>query len=227
MVVYGKQTFLYILERHPEIIEEVILSKEVEKSLFNKLVKLNRKIIKIDNKKAQALSKNSNHQGFFLRVKEFELSSFASVKESDLIVVLVGVTDIGNIGSIVRSCYALGVDALVTTNIKNLNTEGVARSSVGALFDTALCNHNNIFDLINELKHSGFTLYGSSAKGEDIRDTQFAKNSKKALFMGSESAGIPSKVESKLDTILSIKMSNDFNSLNVATATAIMIDRMR
>ena len=65
MIIYGKQVVLYVLDRHPNLIEEVMFSKDIEPKLFKRFTSLNKKIIKLDNKKAQSLAKGGNHQGFF------------------------------------------------------------------------------------------------------------------------------------------------------------------
>ncbi len=225
MLVYGKQVFLYILEKYPNLIEEIILSKELDKKLFSKVSRLNKKIIKVDNQKAQALSKGKNHQGFFLNIKDYELTPFETIKNFNFLIVLVGVTDVGNIGAVIRSAYALGADGIIVSDIKSLNFEGVARSSSGALLDMPVCLMPNTLDLINELKQVNFTLFGATMNGSDVRDISF--NSKKVLFLGSEENGLNRKVLSKIDKKISIVMSREFDSLNVSTAAAILIDRMR
>ena len=88
-----------------------------------------------------------------------------------------------------------------------------------------LVHVHNLYDVMNELKLDGFTLYGATMDGEDIRNVK--TTGKKALFMGSESEGIPSRAEKKLDVKVSIKMENNFDSLNVSVAGAILMDRMR
>ena len=65
MIIYGKQVVLYVLKNHPNIIEEVMFSKEIENKTFNQFLTLSKKIIKLDNKKAQSLAQGGNHQGFF------------------------------------------------------------------------------------------------------------------------------------------------------------------
>ncbi|OQR40472.1 23S rRNA (guanosine(2251)-2'-O)-methyltransferase RlmB, partial [Aliarcobacter cryaerophilus] len=46
MIIYGKQIVLYVLDNHPELIEEVFLSKEIDKKLFTRFAKLDKKIHK-------------------------------------------------------------------------------------------------------------------------------------------------------------------------------------
>lgn len=220
MIIYGKQVCLYVLEKHKDIINEIYLGKEIDKGLFRKFAILNKPIIKPDSKKLQSLAKGGNHQGYLLDVRDDFDFDFKFFKGCSKIVVLVGVTDIGNIGSIFRSALSFGIDGIIITN--PFNKSGVARSSSGAFFDMPYIIYKDIMGLINELKHSNFTLFGSSPKGEDINDNV---SNKWALFLGSEGDGLPNKVVKKLDNILSIK-TNNFDSLNVSVAAGILIYRM-
>ncbi len=220
MIVYGKQVCLYVLEKHSDIINTIYLGKEIDKIIFNRFAALNRPIIKPDSKKIQSLAKSGNHQGFLLDVNiksEFDFNFF---KGCSRIIVLVGITDIGNIGSIFRSALSFGIDGIIITN--TFNQSGVARSSSGAFFDMPYMIYKDYMTLINELRHSGFILFGSSPnKSRSYNDF----NSKWALFLGSEGEGLPNRVIKKMDDILSIKMNN-FNSLNVSVAAGILMYRM-
>ncbi len=140
-------------------------------------------------------------------------------------VVLFGVSDVGNIGSIVRSAYALGADGLVVSGMKSLNMEGVIRRSSGAALDMPIALEPNVLDLMKELKDVGFTLFCADMEGTDVRKWRF--EGKRAILLGSEGEGLPHKVVRKCDESLKIVMKRDFDSLNVAAAAAIFIDRMR
>ncbi len=225
MLIYGKQVFLYVLEKHSDLIEEILLSKEIDKKLFSKIAKLNKKIVKLDNKKAQALARGGNHQGFFLKVKDFEFYSFEEIKKFNFLLVLVGLTDVGNIGAIIRSAYVLGVDAIVISEVKSLNLEGVARASSGALFDMPIVMIENTLDIINELKQINFSLYGATVDGIDVRELK--PTEKRVILLGNESSGLNKKVLAKVDKKITIKMQKEFDSLNVSSAAAILIDRIR
>ncbi len=226
MIIYGKQVVLHILERHPKLIEEIMLSKDIDTKLFNKFVKLNKKIIKLDNKKAQSLARGGNHQGFFLKLSNFRNYSLKDIKDSNFIVVLDGLTDVGNIGSICRTAYSLGVDAIIASNVKQLNYEGIARTSSGALLDIPFCHYPSILDVANELKQNNFKLFGATIDGEDLKD--FENTSEKlALILGNEAEGISNRVQKKLDQKISIKMFNEFDSLNVSVAGGILIYNLK
>lgn len=226
MIIYGKQVVLYVLDKHPELIEEVMFSKEIEPKLFNKFNRLNKKIIKLDNKKAQSLARGGNHQGFFLKLSEFNTCKLKDIKDANFVIVLDGLTDVGNIGAICRTAYSLGVDAIIASNVKQLNFEGIARTSTGALLDIPFCHFPNVLDLANELKQNGFSLVGASMDGTDLKSFENT-NDKTALFLGSEGAGLSNKVIKKLDEKVSIAMSHKFDSLNVSVAAGILVYNLK
>ena len=224
MIVYGKQIFFYIVEKHPELIEEIYLAKDLDKKLFSKVNNLGQKIIRLDTMKAQALARGGNYQGFLLKIKYIEYAEITDLKKEDFLLVLVGLTDVGNIGAIIRSAYALGVKGVVISGTK-INLEGIVRSSVGTLLDMPVALFSDTATLVNELKQLGFKTYAADMNGEDVRDVTFSD--KKVLLMGSEGTGLPNRIIKACDTKIKIAMDNEFDSLNVSAAAAILCDRMR
>ncbi len=223
MIIYGKQVCLHALEQHSEKIKTVYVAKKgiLPKDLFHKY---HDNIKFLEEKWAQSMSKGGNHQGILVEMVEFEQSSLAEIKKNDFIVVLDGLTDVGNIGAIVRSAYALGADAVIAAGVKQLNFAAIARTSSGAMLDMPFMIAANILDTFNELQQLGFTFYGASMDGENVQDMRF--NTKRVLVLGSEGKGLSKKVMAKLDHRVSIEMKHAFDSLNVSAAAAILIHRM-
>ena len=224
MIVYGKQLILHLLERRPSDIETIFLAKECEPKLFSQMAKITSKICRIDERKAQALSRGGNHQGFIAQIKDIGLSSFNELKKGSFLVILDEITDVGNIGAIARSAYAFGADGLILSGVKTCNLEAILRTSSGAAFELPIAVCTSTKDMINELKQVGFLLYGADMRGQNVKEVTFAP--KRALIMGSEGKGLGAKVKEKLDVIVSIKMAREFDSLNVSAATAILCDRI-
>ncbi|KIM09253.1 MAG: hypothetical protein KU28_01050 [Sulfurovum sp. PC08-66] len=229
MLIYGKQTVLFLVEHFASTIETLYLAKEVEKKLYNSLMdhasKHGFEVVRTKPEHAQQMVKSGNHQGFIAKTKPYELQEINALKNFTKVVVLSGLTDMGNIGAIIRSAYALGVEAIVIGGVAQLQLEAMARTSSGAMFGMTLVHWPQLLDLPNTLHQFGFTLYGASMQGVDIRT--LVPKPKWALFLGGESEGLQAKLEQKLDMTLKIAMEHDFDSLNVSVAAAIIIDRMR
>ncbi len=225
MLIYAKQPIYYLLERHPKKIRTLYLAKEIEKKEYSRLMKMGIDIKRIPNEAAVKMSKGASHQGYLAEVDDIKMLDHRDVLEKEFVLVLAGLTDVGNIGSLVRSGYTLGVDAIVATGVRSLPLETIARVSTGALFDMPFGIAKNIHDVLNDFKTSGFAIYGADMGGIDIREAKIVK--KKVLVLGSEGEGLPKRVSAKLDTVVSIKMEHTFDSLNVSVAGAILMDRMR
>lgn len=225
MLIYGKQPVYYLLDRHKEKIQTLYLAKEVEKKEYARLMRMGFEVKRIPANAAQVMCKNGNHQGFLAEIEDIVPIPLKQVVAKDFIVVLSAITDVGNIGAIVRSAYALGVEAVVVCGLKHLALEPVVRSSTGALLDMPLVVQTNIHDVINDLKLAGAELYGAVLDGVDIRDVKVG--TKRVLILGNESEGLSARTQSKLDHGVSIMMAHDFDSLNVSAAGAILMDRMK
>lgn len=223
MIIYGKQVCLYALKQHSEKIKTVYLAKKglLSQPLFDQYKP---KIKFLEDKWAQSMSKGGNHQGILIEMDDVEFGDFAEIKKSDFIVILDALTDTGNIGAIVRSSYALGVEAVIATGVKQLNLAAITRTSSGALLDMPFLVVHNILDILNELHQLGFVTYGASMDGESIESLSFAP--KRVLVLGSEGEGLSKKAKSKIKKRVSIGMKHDFDSLNVSAAAAILIHRM-
>ena len=223
MIIYGKQVCLHALKHHADKIKTVYVAKKnvLPKELFHKF---HDDIKFLEEKWAQSMSKGGNHQGILLEMEAFQEANFSEIKKSNFIVILDNLTDVGNIGAIVRSAYALGADAVIASGVRQLNFAGIARTSSGALLDMPFMISNNILDDFNELSQQGFTSYGASMDGESIDRVAF--KDKAILVLGSEGKGLSKKVQGKINTLVSIEMKHQFDSLNVSAAAAILIYRI-
>ncbi len=224
MIIYGKQVCLHALVEHESAIKTVYIAKKG--ILPQKLYEQYKDRIKfLEEKWAQSMAKGGNHQGLLLDMDEFRQSDLATMKKNSFVLVLDTLTDTGNIGAIVRTAYALGVDGIIASGVKSLNFAAITRTSSGALLEMPFVIIPNILDVLNELKQVEFKVYGASMEGTSLTESLF--KSKKVLVMGSEGAGISKRAKSKIDEMLKIEMQRDFDSLNVSAAAAIFIDRMR
>ena len=223
MIIYGKQVCLHALQEHETNIKTIYIAKKgiLPQKLFDSYKP---KIKFLEEKWAQSMSKGGNHQGILVELESFQESNLATLKQERFIVVLDGLTDTGNIGAIVRSSYALGVDGIIATGVKSLKMASIVRTSSGALLDMPFVIIPNILDVLNELKQVNFTVYGASMDGEELNKCQF--NEKKVLVLGSEGEGLSKRAKSKIDKTISIEMKHEFDSLNVSAAAAIIIHRI-
>ena len=153
------------------------------------------------------------------KTKEFNLSEF-SPKENASIIVVESIEKPGNLGAILRSCEAFGIDALIITDTKvDFYNPNVLRSSVGCFFGM------NVFSASNEetlafLQKNNFKIYTTfmDESAEDLYQKNFTEKS--ALFFGTEHSGLSDFWLNKGENIL-IPMSGTIDSLNLSNAVAI------
>lgn len=238
MIIYGKNIVEWALTRHRDKLQKIYLAKEIDKKDFAKLCGYGVQITKLDSKKAQALAHGGNHQGFLAEIEDLVQSDFSALKKLNFLLILCGISDVGNIGAIARSALGLGVSAIVLCGLQNFNPQGAVRTSSGALMDLPFCVRFNALDVANELKAANFTLYGSAADLDSTADSiqkdsmkskinPAQKGDKIALFLGSEHLGLPKKLLAKMDKCLNIALCSGLESLNVSAAAAILIDRIQ
>ncbi len=153
------------------------------------------------------------------KAKEFNLNEF-SPKENASIIVVESVEKPGNLGAILRSCEAFGIDALIVTDTKvDFYNPNVLRSSVGCFFGM------NVFSASNEetlafLQKNNFKIYTTfmDESAEDLYKKNFTEKS--ALFFGTEHSGLSDFWLNKGENIL-IPMSGTIDSLNLSNEVAI------
>lgn len=153
------------------------------------------------------------------KTKEFNLNEF-SPKENASVIVVESVEKPGNLGAILRSCEAFGIDALIVTDTKvDFYNPNVLRSSVGCFFGM------NVFSASNEetlafLQKNNFKIYTTfmDESAEDLYQKNFTEKS--ALFFGTEHSGLSDFWLNKGENIL-IPMSGTIDSLNLSNAVAI------
>ncbi|MDR2904543.1 MAG: 23S rRNA (guanosine(2251)-2'-O)-methyltransferase RlmB [Helicobacteraceae bacterium] len=234
MIIFGKQPVLYAIAHAAEAIETIFIAKELDKKLFAQLRSAKKPIERLDFKKAQAMARGANHQGVLARIADLGFADLPSALKSAqnsgsaLFVALCGVTDVGNIGAITRTAFALGAAGLVISGVKSANLEALTRSSAGAALSLPIFLEPNVLDLIERFKQAGFAVFGADSKGENSQNFGGFSGfgAKRLLLLGAEDEGLADRVLKKCDQKIAIKMSG-FDSLNVSAAAAILIDRLR
>ncbi len=134
------------------------------------------------------------------------------------------VQDPGNLGTIVRSAVAFGIDTIVlSNNTVDLYNPKVLRSTQGMIFHTNIVSYD-LIDVIAILKGMNITVYGTDVDdGVDVRTLSNDDKSSFALVMGNEGNGVSKEVKELCDKNLYIKMNEMVESLNVGVATSILL----
>ena len=227
MLVSGRNNVKEILKNFNSDygIEKVFLQKNFNENDLLSLLKIKKiPVFYKEKEEMDTLAKN-NHQGVILQVGDFKYASLDDIingKDKCTIVILDHLEDPHNLGAIVRTVEASGIDGIILPINRSVSVnETVMKTSVGSLINVKICQVTNLSNTIKYLKKKGFWLYGADMNGQNYRDITYAD--KTCLVIGNEGKGLSRIVEESCDYIVSIPMKGKVNSLNASVAAGILI----
>lgn len=141
-------------------------------------------------------------------------------KENSSIIILEGIEKPGNLGAIIRSCEAFGIDALILTDSKvDFFNPNVIRSSVGCIFGMNLFSSNND-ETLTFLKQNEIKIFTTlmSTHAKKIHEQDLTQKS--AILFGTEHSGLSDFWKEKGENIL-VPMNGSIDSLNLSNAVAV------
>ena len=200
-----------VLEAYKKgLLEELFLEENTKLDLDVKTSYLSCNVIKFISE----LDNPSNIIGLCKKVEEKEIGN--------KVLVLDDIQDPGNFGTIIRSAVAFNIDTIVVSNnTVDLYNSKVIRASQGMLFNINIIRRDlNVF--VPELKKEGYQIYATKVNGGKSLKT-IEKMEKFAIIMGNEGAGVSDNLMSLANEYLYIDMNSNFESLNVAVATSIIL----
>jgi TrmH family RNA methyltransferase len=138
------------------------------------------------------------------------------------VLILDGIQDPGNLGTIIRSSVAFNIDTIVLSNdTVDLYNSKVLRATQGMLFQINILRRD-LLNFISELKSKDYKIYSTNVvNGNDISNVK--KHNKYAIIVGNEGNGIKKDIQDLSDENIYIKMNEKCESLNVGVATGIIL----
>ena len=163
------------------------------------------------------------HQGLYLEAGPLPSPALETLAPDALVVVLDQITDPHNVGAIVRSCAAFGVDAVVTTARHSPAATGVlAKSASGGLEHVPFLTVRNLAEALIALGERGFARVGFDSSGEAELGT-VAVRRPLALVLGAEGKGLRQRTRDCCDVVARLDMPGAIKSLNVSNAAAVAL----
>lgn len=143
-------------------------------------------------------------------------------KSNPLIFILDSITDVHNLGAIIRNAYFFDVSGIIMSkdNSAPINKK-VYEISEGAAYSLPISIETNLNRILEKMKDKGFWIYYASEKGE-ISLEYFKFDSPTAIILGNEHSGVRETIKKNSDGSIIINSLNDFDSLNVSAASAII-----
>ncbi|RVU70817.1 MULTISPECIES: 23S rRNA (guanosine(2251)-2'-O)-methyltransferase RlmB [Lactobacillus] len=235
--VFGRHAGLDFLKtQDASRINKVFLQHGIQEDFANQvyaLAKSKRLVVQtVPKNKLDRLVQGGNHQGLVLAVSSFEyadldqlLDQFYDEGKEPFLLMLDSIEDPHNLGSILRSADATGVDAIIIPKRHASGlTSVVAKTSTGAIDYVPVARVNNLVQTTKELKKRGYWVFGTDMKGTDYR--QWNANGKTVLVIGNEGKGIAPLLKKQMDQTLTLPMVGHVQSLNASVATGILLYQM-
>jgi 23S rRNA (guanosine2251-2'-O)-methyltransferase len=182
-------------------------------------------LVRASAEELASLAGSHDHQGVAAEVAEYRYAEPAGLLEADdaLVLVLDEIQDPQNLGALARVAESAGATGMVIAQRRTAEvTPAACKASAGAVEHLAIARVANISDFLTSAKQAGAWVYGAAAGGELSYD-QPEYDGKVVIVVGSEGRGMRPKVAKTCDALVSIPQRGRIESLNVSTATAVLL----
>ena len=231
--IEGRNSVLELLESGKDI-NKIFITKGEKHGSINKIIAKakdkNIILVEKDKRKMDEMAQNENYQGVIAIVPPFEYCEIEDIlqeakqkKEDPFILILDGIEDPHNLGSIIRTAETAGVHGIIIPKRRAVAVNStVNKASAGAVEHMKIARVTNISDTIQKLKDEGLWVCGT-----DINTDKYYYNQDLTgplgIVIGNEGSGISEKVRKNCDFNVKIPMKGKITSLNASVSAGIII----
>ena len=232
-IVEGRNPVLELLESGKDINKIFLQAGERNGSITKIIAKAKEKkiiTVEVPKSKLDEMSEIKNHQGVIAIVPPFEycdiydILEYAKQKnEKTFILILDGIEDPHNLGSIIRTAETAGVHGIIIPKRRAASVNAtVAKTSAGAVEYMKIARVSNINEAINFLKENGVWIYGTAGEASQVYYKQDFRDNI-ALVIGNEGNGMSNLVKKNCDGLVNIPMKGRIESLNASVSAGIVM----
>ena len=231
--IEGRNSVLELLESGKDI-NKIFIERGEKHGSINKIIGIarDRKIVtvEVDRNKINQMAKTDNPQGVIAIVPPFDycevediLNEAKSKNEKAFILILDGIEDTHNLGSIIRTAETAGVHGVIIPKRRAASVNStVNKTSSGAVNFMKIARVNNLVDTIKYLKDNDVWVYGTDISATKMYyDEDMTGNV--AIVIGSEGFGMSRLVKENCDFLVKIPMKGKVTSLNAAVSAGIVM----
>lgn len=238
---YREEAGKFIIEGWKSVQEAANAGVKIDTVLYDELRIENKKLLswlqdharrtyQVKTKELDSIADTVSAQGIVAVLPMFSgAEQIAPVfeKKSSTIVVLDGINDPGNLGTIIRTCDWFGVDAVVIgKNSVELYNPKVVRATMGSIFHLPIDDDADLKQFLTLCRHQKYSIYSTELTGsKDIRTVAFAERS--VVVVGSESHGVSPEISGLADHKILIPQFGKAESLNAAMACGVILSSMK
>ena len=231
--VEGRNSVLELLESNKDI-NKIFVTKGEKHGSINKIIAIAKEkgviIVEKDKRQMDDMAQNQNYQGVIAIVPPFEYCEIEDILkeankkgEDPFVIILDGIEDPHNLGSIIRTAETAGVHGVIIPKRRAASVNStVNKTSAGAVEHMKIARVNNISDAIQKLKEAGLWICGT-----DIDTDTYYYNQDLTgpigIVIGNEGNGMGDKVKKNCDFLVKIPMKGKITSLNASVSTGIVV----
>ena len=231
--IEGRNSVLELLESGKDI-NKIYVTRGEKHGSINKILAIakERKIIVVEKDKRQMdeMAQEENHQGVIAIVPPFEYVEIEDIlnvakerNEDPFVLILDGIEDPHNLGSIIRTAETAGVHGIIIPKRRAASVNStVNKASAGAGEHMKIARVTNISDSIEELKQAGLWICGTDINAEKYYYNQDLTGPL-GIVIGNEGRGISEKVKKNCDFNVKIPMKGKITSLNASVSAGIIV----
>lgn len=230
-VVAGRNAVLELLKSEKDINKIYVERGEKHGSINEIIAKAkDARIVLVEVDKSKLDQMAENHQGVVAVVPPFNycevediLEDAKNKDEDPFVLILDGIEDPHNLGSIIRTAETAGVHGIIIPKRRNVAVNStVVKVSTGATTYVKIARVNNLNDTIRKLKDAGLWVIGTDGDADTLYYNQDLKGPL-AIIIGSEGFGMSKLVKENSDLLIKIPMKGNITSLNASVSAGIVI----
>lgn len=229
MLIFGIHPVLEALRSDSSTVEKVIVTRGKGNPRLQEIIDLAREHrVALQFEPQEALTRKAgtpNHQSVVAEIASVQLSTIEQVlaRKPRLLVLLDGVEDPHNLGAVIRTAEAAGVDAILLPQRHSCGiTATVTKVSAGAAMHLPICRIGNVAQTLERLQQEGFWSVGLDMSGKEGL-AEIDLSLPLVLVVGAENRGLRRLVREKCDFLLRLPMKGKVSSLNLSVAAGVLI----
>ena len=230
-IVAGRNAILELLKSDKDI-NKIYVSRGERHGSINEIIARakEKRVVLVEVETSKLDNMAENHQGVVAVVPPFnyceveDILDLAKEKNEDpFVLILDGIEDPHNLGSIIRTAETAGVHGIIIPKRRNVAVNStVSKVSTGATAYVKVARVNNLNDTIRKLKDSGLWVIGTDGDADTLYYNQDLKGPL-AIIVGSEGFGMSKLVKENADILIKIPMKGKITSLNASVSAGIVI----